>query len=102
MAADWETAYDAVNFLARKWVIVVLAQLAQGSKRHNELARITGADHRSMDRALTQLLDAGLVERNVDVARKPLQVHYRLTPHGHALRKPLAELAQRWQGPAGR
>lgn len=101
MADDQETAYDAVNFLARKWVIVVLAQMAQGSRRYNELARITGADHRSLDRALTQLLNAGLIERKVEVDRKPPQVRYRLTPHGHALQQPLAVLVEWWQGLAG-
>lgn len=99
MTNDWQSAYDAASFLARKWVIAVLAELADGPKRHNELARAIGAEHRPLDRALAQLQNADLIEREVDVARQPLRVQYRLTPRAVAVRRPLAELADWWQRP---
>lgn len=97
MAGDWQAAHDAVNLLARKWVIPVLVKLADGPKRHNELARAIGAEHRPLDRVLAQLLSAGLIEREVEVARQPLRVRYRLTPHAAAVRPPLAELGNWWR-----
>lgn len=97
MAADWEAAHEALSFLARKWVIAVLIELAHGPRRHNELARAIGADHRSLDRVLAQLQSADLIERKVDTARSPLQVHYQLTPRATTLQRPLAELANWWQ-----
>lgn len=101
VADDWQAAYDAVNFLARKWVIAVLTELANGPRRHNELARAIGVDHRSLDRVLAQLQSANLVEREVDVAAPPLQVYYRLPPRAAEVRQPLAELTNWWQRSCG-
>ena len=65
----------AVNVLAAKWSVVVLARLASGTQRFNELLR-----------------QIDLVERHV-YARVPARVEYELSPVGENLLVALAPLA---------
>ena len=65
---------SAVGVLAAKWSVVVLARLASGTHRFNELER------------------DGLVERHV-YARVPARVEYELSPAGEHLLVALVPLA---------
>src|SRR4051795_6539702 len=82
-----------VNVLAAKWSLVVLARLASGTHRFNELLRqIDGVSRRMLSATLRQLERDGLVERHV-YARVPARVGYELSPAGEQLLAALAPLA---------
>ena len=88
-----EALQAAVGVLAAKWSVVVLAQLATGSRRFNELLRqIDGVSRRMLSATLRQLERDGLVERHV-YARVPARVGYELSPAGEQLLAALAPLA---------
>jgi DNA-binding HxlR family transcriptional regulator len=82
-----------VNVLAAKWSVVVLARLASGTHRFNELLRqIDGVSRRMLSATLRQLERDGLVERHV-YARVPARVEYELSPAGEHLLLALVPLA---------
>jgi DNA-binding HxlR family transcriptional regulator len=84
---------SAVGVLAAKWSVVVLARLASGTHRFNELLRqIDGVSRRMLSATLRQLERDGLVERHV-YARVPARVEYELSPVGQNLLAALAPLA---------
>jgi DNA-binding HxlR family transcriptional regulator len=84
---------SAVGVLAAKWSVVVLARLASGTHRFNELLRqIDGVSRRMLSATLRQLERDGLVERHV-YARVPARVEYELSPVGEHLLTALAPLA---------
>jgi DNA-binding HxlR family transcriptional regulator len=84
---------SAVAVLAAKWSVVVLARLASGTHRFNELFRqIDGVSRRMLSATLRQLERDGLVERHV-YARVPARVEYELSPAGEHLLVALVPLA---------
>jgi DNA-binding HxlR family transcriptional regulator len=88
-----EALQAAVGVLAAKWSVVVLARLAAGSQRFNELLRqIDGVSRRMLSATLRQLERDGLIERHV-MARVPARVGYELSPAGEDLLSALAPLA---------
>jgi DNA-binding HxlR family transcriptional regulator len=88
-----EALQAAVGVLAAKWSVVVLARLATGTRRFNELLRqIDGVSRRMLSATLRQLERDGLVERHV-YARVPARVGYELSPAGERLLAALAPLA---------
>ncbi|MGH2945870.1 MAG: winged helix-turn-helix transcriptional regulator [Solirubrobacteraceae bacterium] len=83
----------AVSVLAAKWSVIVLARLASGTHRFNELLRqIDGVSRRMLSATLRQLERDGLVKRHV-YARVPARVEYELSPLGENLLVALAPLA---------
>jgi DNA-binding HxlR family transcriptional regulator len=83
----------AVGVLAAKWSVLVLARLAEGTQRFNELLRqIDGVSRRMLSATLRQLERDGLVERHV-YARVPARVEYELSPVGRHLLVALVPLA---------
>ena len=95
-ASDDETVQAlqaAVGVLAAKWSVVVLARLAEGTHRFNELLRqIDGVSRRMLSATLRQLERDGLVERHV-YPRVPARVEYELSPVGEHLLVALVPLA---------
>src|ERR687886_1836366 len=88
-----EALQAAVGVLAAKWSVVVLARLATGSRRFNELLRqIDGVSRRMLSATLRQLERDGLVERHV-YPRVPARVEYELSPVGEHLLNALVPLA---------
>jgi len=84
---------EAVGVLAAKWSVIVLARLASGTHRFNELLRqIDGVSRRMLSATLRQLERDGLVERHV-FARVPARVEYELSPAGQELLSALIPLA---------
>jgi DNA-binding HxlR family transcriptional regulator len=84
---------QAVSVLAAKWSVVVLARLAEGTHRFNELTRqIDGVSRRMLSATLRQLERDGLVERHV-YPRVPARVEYELSTAGEALLSALTPLA---------
>ena len=89
----------AVGVLSAKWSVAVLAELAEGTHRFNELLRhIDGISRRMLAVTLRRLEEHGLIERRV-YATVPARVEYDLSPHGEELLAALAPLAD-W-GAAG-
>ena len=87
-----EALQAAVGVLAAKWSVVVLARLAEGTQRFNELLRqIDGVSRRMLSATLRQLERDGLVERRV-YARVPARVEYELSPVGVHLLSALVPL----------
>jgi DNA-binding HxlR family transcriptional regulator len=92
-AETLEALQAAVGVLAAKWSVVVLARLADGTHRFNELLRqIDGVSRRMLSATLRQLERDGLVERHV-YARVPARVEYELSPVGERLLAALVPLA---------
>src|SRR3954453_22032922 len=82
-----------VNVLAAKWSLAVLARLACGTHRFNELLRqIDGVSRRMLSATLRQLERDGLVKRHV-YARVPSRVEYELSAAGEDLLRALTPLA---------
>lgn len=92
---DVGLAVEAVKVLSGKGALPVLAELACGARRHNELARAVKVDHKTLDKTLRRLQEAKLVVREVHPA--PLRVNYRLTAHAGGVLLAVADLAAVWQ-----
>lgn len=83
----------AVRVLSSKWSVAILAELADGTHRFNELLRhIDGISRRMLSATLRRLEEDGLIERRV-YAEIPVRVEYDLTPAGQALFLALTPLA---------
>lgn len=88
-------AYDAfladcptrklLDRISDKWVGLVLAALADGPMRYNDLARkIAGVSQKMLTQTLRSLERDGIVSRTVTPA-VPVRVDYDLTPLGRTL-----------------
>jgi DNA-binding HxlR family transcriptional regulator len=85
----------AVSVLSSKWSVAILAELADGTHRFNELLRhIDGVSRRMLAATLRRLEQDGLVERRV-YADVPVRVEYDLSLAGSELFAALTPLA-RW------
>ena len=83
----------AVSVLSSKWSVAILAELADGTHRFNELQRhIDGVSRRMLSATLRRLEQDGLIERRV-YADVPVRVEYDLTPAGEELFAALGPLA---------
>lgn len=81
--------------LADKWVVLILARLADGPMRFNQLRReIQGVSQKVLSQALKKLERDGLITRRA-FATVPVTVEYAITPLGSTLADKIAELA-RW------
>lgn len=79
--------------LARKWVLAVLASLADGPLRHRELRiSLPGVSDKVLTATLRRLEREGLVRREVHPT-SPVRVAYILTSLGHSMQPSLASLA---------
>jgi DNA-binding HxlR family transcriptional regulator len=75
---------EAVELVGSQWRLVVLYDLSEGGERRfNELKRSTGASSRTLSRVLSDLEEAGLVDRRVE--ERPIASYYSLTEGGEAL-----------------
>ncbi len=83
--------------LGKRWSGVILGLLLQGPARFAVLARtIPGISERILSDRLTELTEAGLVDRKV-LDGPPLGVVYQLTESGRALGPGLLRLGE-WAG----
>src|SRR3712207_85026 len=88
--SEARVAYDAfldvcparklLTRISDKWVGLVLAALADGPRRYNDLARkIAGVSQKMLTQTLRSLERDGLVSRTV-IPAVPVRVDYALTP----------------------
>jgi DNA-binding HxlR family transcriptional regulator len=83
---------QAVRALSCKWSVAVLARLAAGTQRFNELlGEVDGISRRMLSATLRKLERDGLIERHV-YARVPARVEYELSDAGEALLAALTPL----------
>ena len=81
-----EEVARAAELLGRRWVLAIVYASHGGATRFNEFKRVlVGIPPRTLAQRLTDLEDAGILERRVIDARPP-RVEYRLTDAGHRLR----------------
>lgn len=84
----------AVELIADKWTVVVLAGLSQGPVRHGELIdMIGGISRKVLTQTLRRLEAHGLVVRHA-YAEAPPRVDYELTPLGATLIDPIHVLTE--------
>jgi DNA-binding HxlR family transcriptional regulator len=85
----------AADILERRWLLQVLYAAHGGALRFNEFRQVLGdIPPRTLAARLTELEDAGLLERTVIPSRPP-RAEYRLTEEGRRL-KVIVEALRRW------
>jgi DNA-binding HxlR family transcriptional regulator len=83
----------ALDALSSKWAVAILAELADGTHRFNELLRhIDGVSRRMLTATLRRLEQDGLVVRRI-YADVPVRVEYDLSAAGEQLFAALTPLA---------
>jgi DNA-binding HxlR family transcriptional regulator len=76
----------AADLLERRWTVSILVASHEGAIRFNEFLQMLGRiPPATLVSRLTELEQAGVLERDVIDARPP-RVEYRLTPRGLRLR----------------
>ena len=81
-----EEVRQAAGLLERRWVVLVLWASYEGATRFNEFKQALGSiPPRTLAQRLTELEQAGVLERRVIDARPP-RVEYRLTDEGRRLK----------------
>jgi DNA-binding HxlR family transcriptional regulator len=76
----------AADLLERRWTVSILVASHEGAIRFNEFLQMLGRiPPATLVNRLTELEQAGVLERDVIDARPP-RVEYRLTPRGLRLR----------------
>lgn len=92
-------ATAALTTLGQKWVLRIVRELGEGTRRFCELQdALGGANSATLSQRLKLLEDEGLVHRRV-VASTPPWVEYSLTGKGVELRAAIAGIdhwAERW------
>ncbi|MGW7533791.1 winged helix-turn-helix transcriptional regulator [Amycolatopsis sp. NPDC054798] len=84
----------AVELIADKWTVVVLAGLSRGPVRHGDLVELIGGISRKvLTQTLRRLEAHGLVRRQA-YAEAPPRVEYELTPLGATLTEPIQTLTE--------
>jgi DNA-binding HxlR family transcriptional regulator len=89
-----EEVRRAADLLERRWTVSILYVSHEGAVRFNEFLQALGKiPPATLAQRLTDLEDAGVLERRVTDARPPL-VEYRLTDRGRQLRSLVNALAR--------
>jgi DNA-binding HxlR family transcriptional regulator len=87
-----EEVRRAADLLERRWTLSILYASIEGAERFNEFRAALGrVPPSTLTARLTELVDAGLLERHVLDTRPPA-VEYRLTNEGRRLEPLLREL----------
>jgi DNA-binding HxlR family transcriptional regulator len=89
-----EEVRRTAGLLERRWTLSILYASVEGAERFNEfLAAVGRVPPATLTARLTELVDAGLLERRVLDTRPPA-VEYRLTSRGKRFEPLLRELAR--------
>ena len=90
-----EAMTQVFALLGKRWSGLIIVTLLDGPARFSRIARLVpGVSERMLSERLTELVAAGLIDREVEEG-PPVNVRYRLTERGEALRPALGEL-ERW------
>ena len=89
-----EEVRRAAGLLERRWTISILYASVAGAERFNEFRAVLGpVPPTTLTTRLTELVDAGILERQVLDTRPPA-VEYRLTTEGKRFAPLLRELVR--------
>ena len=89
-----EEVRRAANLLERRWTLSILYASVEGAARFNEFVAVLGrVPPATLTARLTELVEAGLLERQVLDTRPPA-VEYRLTARGRRFEPLLRELVR--------
>ena len=95
MTSDGGT-HQFIELLAGRWTLAVLAQLADGGRRYQDLDdALEGVSHKVLTDTLRRAERDGLVARHLDPGRVETATLYKLTDLGRSLDEPLAVFS-RW------
>jgi DNA-binding HxlR family transcriptional regulator len=84
-----------LDLIANKWTALIIAELANGTRRFQQLRHeVEGVTQKMLTQTLRALERDGLVSRRIYAAVPP-RVEYSLTPLGQTFTKPLWAL-KRW------
>lgn len=93
------TVYRTMNFLSKKWTLVIILELYRGGcpwKRFSEIKRsINGITPKVLSDRLKEMLDEGVIENRIDTSYMPVKSEYRLTEMGVDLVS-VAKEVKRW------
>lgn len=90
-----EEVRRAADLLGRRWALALLYASHAGAVRFNEFRQVLGEiPPRTLAQRLSELEEAGLLERRV-VDSRPPRVEYRLTAEGRRL-KSVVDALRRW------
>jgi DNA-binding HxlR family transcriptional regulator len=93
-----EEVRRAADLLERRWTLSILYASVEGAERFNEFLEAVGrVPPATLTARLTELVEAGLLERRVLDTRPPA-VEYRLTGRGRQFEPVLRALARCTQG----
>ena len=88
----WQ-AHRLVQLLSGRWTLAVLAELAGGGRRYQDLDEtLDGVSHKVLTETLRRAERDGLVVRHLDPGRVETATLYQLTALAHSLAEPLAVL----------
>ena len=86
--------HRTIDILGSKWVMPIMYNLCTGKRGFNELERrIEGISPRILSQRLKDLVEFGLVNKNV-IPSTPPQTEYTLTEKGVSLKSVITQLAE--------
>jgi DNA-binding HxlR family transcriptional regulator len=92
----WDDAGRLLRLLDGRWTLAVLAELADGGQRYQELdGALDGISHKVLTDTLRRAERDGLISRRLDPQRVETAMLYELTDLGRSLDEPLEGL-RRW------
>ncbi len=92
----WTSAAKAVQLVSGRWTLTILARLAGGGRRYQDLDEALGrVSHKVLTETLRRAECDGLVIRHLDHGRVETSTLYELTDLGRSLAEPLVAL-ERW------
>src|SRR5260221_10401479 len=91
---DKSCVNTTITIIGRKWTILLLRELCDGTKRFGELERaLNGISPKTLSLRLQQLEKDQIVHKKV-FAQVPPKVEYSLTPKGQSLRDIIEKMRQ--------
>lgn len=94
MTERWRESEPAVRLLSGRWILAVLAELAEGGCRYQDLeGALDGISHKILTQTLRRAERDGLVFRHLDLGRIETTTLYGLTDLAHSLGEPATALA---------
>jgi DNA-binding HxlR family transcriptional regulator len=89
-----EEVRRAADLPARRWTLSILYASVEGAERFNEFRQALGpVPPTTLTTRLTELVEAGVLERRV-IDTRPPAVEYRLTTHGRRFEALVRELVR--------
>jgi DNA-binding HxlR family transcriptional regulator len=80
------TVYQTLDFVSKKWTLLILLELYKGSiekKRYSEIKnKMEKITPKVLSARLKELEKEGLITRNVDASQFPVKTEYALTKSG--------------------